>query len=107
MSLSWALLRRRLVRRAGVRLVVVLLHLARPRMLWVVRVVVWRRQALGRMGVMLFSECGQQRWCANNCKWQRLGRLGAGTNKRAVQGTRGIRYKLKLKPKAGMRGRAE
>jgi hypothetical protein len=50
-----------------VRLVVMLLHLARPgvlrmlRVLRVVRVVVRRRQALGRVGVMLFSECGQQR----------------------------------------------
>jgi hypothetical protein len=60
-SLSWALLRRRLVRRARVRLVVVLLHLARPRMLWMVRVVVWRWQALGRVGMMLLGECGQQR----------------------------------------------
>ena len=59
--MSWALLRRRLVRRAGVRLVVMLLHLARPGVLRVVRVVVRRRQALGRVGVMLFSECGQQR----------------------------------------------
>jgi hypothetical protein len=49
------------VRRARVRLVVVLLHLARPRMLWMVRVVVWRWQALGRVGMMLLGECGQQR----------------------------------------------
>lgn len=51
-----------LVRRARVRLMVVLLHLTRPGVLWMVRVVVWRRQALGGVGVMLFSECGQQ-WC--------------------------------------------
>jgi hypothetical protein len=62
-----------LVRRAGVRLVVVLLDLARAgvlRMLRVlrvvrVRVVVWRRQALGRVGVMLLGECGQQLGWAN------------------------------------------
>ena len=59
--MSRAMVWRRLVRRAGVRLVVVLLHLARPRMLWMVRVVVWRWQALGRVGVMLLGECGQQR----------------------------------------------
>lgn len=41
-----------MVRRAGVRLVVVLLDLARAGVLRVVRVVVWRRQALGRVGVM-------------------------------------------------------
>jgi hypothetical protein len=65
-----------LVRRARVRLVVVLLDLARAgvlRMLRVlrvvrvvrVRVVVWRRQALGRVGVMLLGECGQQLGWAN------------------------------------------
>ena len=35
------------------------------RVLWVVRVVVWRRQALGRVGVMLLGECGQQFGWAN------------------------------------------
>ena len=61
MSLSWALIWWRLVGRARVRLVVVLLDLAWPGVLRMVRVVVWRRQALGGVGVMLFSECGQQR----------------------------------------------
>jgi hypothetical protein len=59
-----------LVRRARVRLVVVLLDLARAGVLRVlrvvrVRVVVWRRQALGRVGVMLLGECGQQLGWAN------------------------------------------
>lgn len=60
-SLSWALVWRRLVRRARMRLVVMLLHLAGPGMLGMMWVVVWRWQALGRVGVMLLGECGQQR----------------------------------------------
>ena len=68
MTLRRALVWWWLVRRAGVRLVVVLLDLARAgvlRVLRVVRVVVWRRQALGREGVMLLGECGQQFGWAN------------------------------------------
>lgn len=71
MTLRRALVWWWLVRRAGVRLVVVLLDLARAgvlrmlRVLRVVRVVVWRRQALGRVGVMLLGECGQQLGWAN------------------------------------------
>ena len=38
---------------------------ARAGVLRVVRVVVWRRQALGRVGVMLLGECGQQLGWAN------------------------------------------
>jgi len=80
------------MRRAGVRLVVVLLDLARAGVLRMVRVVVWRRQALGRVGVMLLGECGQQ---TNDVAAGRLGRRRC-RNKQTNNKTRGgskVRYK--------------
>jgi hypothetical protein len=55
-ALSRTLGRRRLMGRVGVRLVVVVLDDTRPRVAGVVRMVVWRWQALRRVGVMLESE---------------------------------------------------
>lgn len=70
------------------RLVVVLLDLARAGVLRVVRVVVWRRQALGRVGVMLLGECGQQAGWANKLMLQQADSAGgdAGTNKQRDEG---------------------
>jgi hypothetical protein len=57
-ALSRTLGRRRLMGRVGVRLVVVVLDDTRPRVAGVVRMVVWRWQALRRVGVMhVGDEC--------------------------------------------------
>ena len=75
--------------RAGVLRVLRVLRVVR-----VVRVGVWRRQALGRVGVMLLGECGQQLGWANKRCWLRLGRQRCRNKQTTRRGVGGkVRYK--------------
>ena len=85
-ALSRTLGRRRLVGRVRVRLVVVVLDDTGPGVAGVVRMVVWRRQALSRVGVMLDSEtrsatrAGQTKGKRKDESKDERGRSGAGYN---------------------------